>query len=142
LLTAVRNHKNYKFNFEKGVMKVGERDFEEDDDLISETDLQNYYIDDLFDDPWGTAEMLFEIYYESNGNDRKFPIFVYKPENEKCDSELVYAEDRWFAEVQLEAYLMCLGKLGKLDFGNGFFYQNRDRREFVVLKHWVYRKER
>lgn len=137
LLKEIRRGYKYEFNFDKGIMKVANKDFETDDNLISKEDLKNYYIDDLFSNPWDVAEMLYDIYYSSKGRMPRYPVFAHKEEEEMTSDELAFGEDRRFAEIQLEAYLMILGKLGKLDFGNGFFYQGITNKKFVVIKDWI-----
>lgn len=140
LLKEIRKGKrgDYEFDFAKKIMKVKNRDWETDSNLIDSKDLENYYIQDLYKQPWEVAYMLFKIYYESNGYNKKYPIFPYKADEEKSADELAFGEDREFAEIQLEAYLMIMGKLGKLDFEKGFYYQHPIDKEFIVLKKWIY----
>ena len=139
LLKAVREKKKYEFDFQKRVIRIGEVDWDStaDEDLISESDLENYYIENLFSEPWEVAHMLWQIYYESVGNSRKYPVFKHKDKDEMTIDELAFGEDRRFAEVQLEAYLLMLGRLGKLNFGRGFFHQDIEDKEFVVMKKWI-----
>lgn len=131
---AARNGKKVKVNLVDKSLKIG-KEYLIDDGVYNGTD--NFGV--LVPDQWLMLKELYDDYkrsvpHESDNNRKSY--FYAVPVKELTLADMVDGEDRYVAQVRLETYVLLAGLQGLLDF-QGWFYQDPEDKEFVILKSWI-----
>ena len=137
ILTALREGVPFRFDFESRSVRLGRKT------LTAEMiDTRGFNPKD----PIVTLEVLYALYRKSvpsRRNDaKKSRYFVALPEKELSDQDLMYGEDRDYAQGALELHLLICILTGAIDwnaredFKGKWFWKSENHPDLILLRRW------
>lgn len=137
ILSAIREGVPFRFDFENRSVRLGRK-------TLTAEMIDTRSFDPK--DPIVTLEVLYALYRKSvpsRRNDaKKSRYFVALPEKELSDQDLMYGEDRDYAQGALELHLLLCILTGAIDwnaredFKGKWFWKSETHPDLILLRRW------
>lgn len=132
------NKKNLKIG-KKLYVKEGE--LLVDDELINQNDLESVLGEAItHENSWEVLKKLFKKYkYSAPGQEYKNKSFFKAlPSEELTDGDLAFNESRHYSQALLEGFVLLASLSSLLKWNSdGWFWQDCEDENFIVLKKWI-----